>query len=53
MQTIEWFQGASDAEKGVEHQEGRGDMYDRGYAAQYELDQIKTHISESNEQRNF
>lgn len=32
--------GQSDCKEGMPHKSGKGDAYDRGYAAQYELDQI-------------
>ena len=42
----EFLHGQRDCRKGVEHTEGHTKDYDRGYAAQYELEQIKTEWSE-------
>ena len=39
----EFMQGMSDCEEGLEHEAGKGVDYDRGFAAQYELEQMRTH----------
>ena len=39
--TTEWLSGANDVKEGNEHQEGQSEDYDRGYAKQYEFEQIK------------
>jgi|TARA_R110000744_G_scaffold109086_1_gene206342 hypothetical protein len=36
----DFLDGQSDCKEGMPHKSGKGDAYDRGYAAQYELDQI-------------
>jgi len=36
----EFFRGQRDCENGVAHKEGQSKSYDRGYAAQYELEQV-------------
>ena len=35
--------GMRDCEKGIPHKAGMSESYDRGYAAQYELEQIMEH----------
>lgn len=40
MNTDQFLQGQRDCRDGVPHQAGKGADYDRGYAAQYEADQI-------------
>ncbi len=41
----EFMRGMFDASDGIEHQ-SQGESYDRGYSAQYELEQIKSEHSE-------
>jgi len=36
----DFLQGQRDCEEGIPHQEGKSEAYDRGYGAQYELEQI-------------
>ena len=38
----DFLQGQKDCEAGKPHQEGKSEAYDRGYAAQYELEQLKS-----------
>ena len=45
----DWFRGALDCKKGEPHKEGKSDAYNRGYAVQYETEQIETHRSMRNE----
>lgn len=41
---IDWFlKGQRDCKEGIPHKSGFGEYYDRGYAAQYELEQVTTH----------
>ena len=41
MSVINGFlEGMRDANLGIAHEPGKGDSYDRGYAAQYELEQV-------------
>lgn len=42
MNTDEFMQGQQDCKDGKPHEAGRGESYDRGYAAQYELDEVKS-----------
>jgi hypothetical protein len=36
----DFLRGQIDADKGLPHQAGKSEAYDRGYAAQYEAEQI-------------
>jgi len=36
----EFIKGQRDCRDGIAHKDGRGESYDRGYSAQYELEQI-------------
>ena len=38
----EFMQGQRDCKAGIEHKAGQSDSYDRGYATQYELEQIES-----------
>ena len=38
----DFLTGQRDCSVGVEHKPGMGEDYDRGYGAQYELEQIKS-----------
>ena len=40
-----FIQGESDCAKGLAHFSGKGEAYDRGYAAQYEREQQETNQS--------
>jgi len=40
MNPDEFMQGQKDCANGVPHKAGMSDSYDRGYAAQYEMEQI-------------
>lgn len=40
----DFLQGQNDCKNGVEHKEGMNNAYNRGYAAQYELEQVKDAI---------
>ena len=40
-----FIQGESDCAKGLAHFSGKGEAYDRGYAAQYEREQQETNKS--------
>lgn len=42
-QIKDYFEGMRDAEKGFKHQAGRSAEYDRGYATQYEFEQVKSY----------
>lgn len=41
----EYFRGSADCSQGVPHRADQGEAYDRGYAAQYELEQLMTERS--------
>lgn len=41
QQIDEFLAGVQDAKDGIRHTSGKGENYDRGYSAQYGLDQIK------------
>lgn len=41
LNTDDFLQGQIDCIQGIEHKEGMSDSYNRGYAAQYELEQVK------------
>ncbi len=38
----EFMQGQRDCRDGVDHKAGQSDSYDRGYATQYEYEQIQS-----------
>jgi len=38
----DFLKGMADCKKGEPHKEGMGQDYDRGYRAQYEIEQINT-----------
>ena len=40
----DFLDGQQDCANGEPHQAGRSDAYDRGYAAQYEAEQIQTEM---------
>jgi len=40
----DFIQGQKDCAEGIPHQSGKGEDYDRGYAAQYELEQVKAEM---------
>tara|TARA_R110000803_G_scaffold164040_1_gene227802 strand:- start:482 stop:694 length:213 start_codon:yes stop_codon:yes gene_type:complete len=40
-----FLDGQSDCKRGVDHVAGKGDSYDRGYSAQYSLEQIRSERS--------
>jgi hypothetical protein len=42
-QIKDYFEGMRDAENGVSHKSGRSAEYDRGYASQYEFEQVKSY----------
>ena len=44
----DWLRGAQDCQKG-DYKEGQNEAYNRGNAAQYESEQVKTHRSMTNE----
>jgi len=46
----DYLDGQKDCENGTPHKAGRSESYDRGYAAQYELEQIATEVGLRNEQ---
>lgn len=37
---VDFVRGQSDCDKGIPHKSGQGEYYDRGYSAQYELEQV-------------
>lgn len=43
---LAFIKGQEDCEKGIKHQHGKGEYYDRGYATQYELEQVNNWMSE-------
>ena len=45
---FEFAQGQLDCQDGKPHEKGQSESYDRGYAAQYELEQVQTAESELN-----
>ena len=47
----DFMRGQRDCQKGVEHKPGQSEDYDRGYRAEYEWQEVKTAISESQERR--
>ncbi len=38
----DFIDGQSDCKDGIPHQSGKSENYDRGYSAQYQLDQMNT-----------
>ena len=45
INTSEFLRGQKDCMNGKSHKSGQSDDYDRGYAAQYELEQIAEKMS--------
>lgn len=43
----EWFKGATDCDEGRPAKKDASESYNRGYATQYERDQINTEVSEA------
>ena len=41
----EFLRGQRDCQEGLPHQTGESDAYNRGYATEYEAEQIRTHRS--------
>ena len=41
----EFLNGQWDCEEGIPHKAGKSEYYDRGYSAQYTLEQIKSEIT--------
>lgn len=41
MNADEFMQGQKDCRDGKPHEAGKGESYDRGYAAQYEWEQVQ------------
>ena len=42
--SIEFMAGQKDCQEGLIHKSGKSSAYDRGYSAQYELEQIQTNF---------
>ena len=42
----EFMRGEKDCMNGEPHKSGQTESYDRGYSTRYELEQVKTNISE-------
>lgn len=42
----EFMRGQRDCAEGIPHQAGRSESYDRGYASQYEWNELQGEISE-------
>ena len=40
----DFLQGQMDCSKGIPHEEGKGEAYDRGYAAEYESEQVMNEV---------
>lgn len=38
----EFVQGQADCRDGIPHKDGKGDSYDAGYSAEYQLEQIRS-----------
>lgn len=45
----DFLQGQRDCKNGVPHKPMQSEAYDRGYAAQYEAEQVQTEMGLSNE----
>jgi len=41
----DFLKGQEDCIDGVEHKAGKSEAYDRGYAAEYELEQVLTEMT--------
>lgn len=46
ISALEFLRGQEDCQRGEPHKAGRSESYDRGYAAQYEWEQVKGEISD-------
>ena len=46
IEANDYLRGMSDCQAGVEHKEGQGQDYDRGYSTQYQQEQNLTALSE-------
>ena len=46
MNTSEFLRGQRDCKDGVEHKAGQHRDYDRGFASQYEAEQIEAQMAE-------
>jgi hypothetical protein len=42
----DFYLGQRDCERGIPHKSGMSESYDRGYNAQYELEQMKTEATQ-------
>jgi hypothetical protein len=42
--STDFMQGQRDCREGIPHQSGKGEAYDRGYAYQYEAEQLMTEL---------
>lgn len=48
----DFLKGQRDCEKGVPHQSGKSEAYDRGYAAEYEMAAIQDEITGGSREHN-
>lgn len=44
LETSDFLRGQSDCMNGEEHKDGQSESYDRGYSAQYELEQVRNEL---------
>lgn len=42
LSIMDFLQGQQDCREGVPHEDGKGESYDRGYATEYELEQMRS-----------
>jgi len=47
LNTDDFLQGQIDCMQGIEHKEGMSDSYNRGYAVQYEVEQMRNELCQS------
>ena len=45
MDAMMFLQGQQDCKEGKPHESGKGESYDRGFATQYELEQVQEAMS--------
>ena len=43
----DFLKGQSDCEKGIPHEAGKSSDYDRGYEAQYAMEQVRAELSKN------
>lgn len=52
MNSEEFLKGQQDCKAGNAHKNGQSESYERGYSAQYEIEQLLTHKTSKNYETN-